>query len=61
MRIIIDYESVGLLPKEIEESINLMEIYIHNDKYEADKINCHISRMRGDIIKWISKNRKKEE
>lgn len=61
MRINIEYESPTLLPKEIEESIEYMKKYIEIDKYEMDKIHCHIQRMRGDIIRWIAQNRKVEE
>lgn len=61
MRINIEYESSTLLPKEIEESITYMQKYIEIDKYEMDKIHIHIQRMRSDIIKWISQNRKRDE
>lgn len=51
---IIKYKSDGLLPKEIVESLDLMSIRIHHDQYELDKIHCHISKLRGDIIMWLS-------
>ena len=61
MRINLEYKSPTLLPKEIEESIQSMTRYIELDKYEMDKIHIHIQKIRGDLIRWISKNRKPEE
>lgn len=61
MKIILEYESDTLLVKKLEESIRTMEKNIIEDKYERDKIVLHISRMKGELIRWLAEVRKKEE
>lgn len=58
MKCIIEYESPGLLPEEFDKSISFMKNSIFENKYEPDKILLAIERMKGDLIKWLSNNRK---
>ena len=61
MNIKIEYESETLLPPEIFEKFNDCKRWILRDHLEYDKIICHIDRLCGEIIRWLSENRKYEE
>ena len=58
MIIDIKYKSETFLPKEIDDYFGEIKNRIIRDRLEVDKIQCHLSSLRGVIIKWLSNNSK---
>ena len=56
---IIKYESDTLLPDEISEKFSKAIHDINNVRYEDDKIRCIVSRLKGDMVKWLAENSQK--
>lgn len=52
-KIKIEYYSDTLIPKEIEDLIELTHKRIMDNRYEPDKINIDISNLKSGILKWI--------
>jgi hypothetical protein len=57
----IKYESDTLLPKEIAKLFAKTIDRIIDVRYEEDKINCTISQLKGDIIRWLSNNKQEDK
>jgi hypothetical protein len=55
MKRTITYDSVNILPDEIERLLRDMEEYITADNGEADKILCHLSWLKHGCIDWFAK------
>jgi SMC interacting uncharacterized protein involved in chromosome segregation len=50
------YNSDTVLPQEITKMIIKTEEKIKDDRYELDKINCNMGRLRKDLILWFDKH-----
>ena len=54
--VMIEYNSNTFLPKEISKKFDKAIEDVINVRYENDKINCVISKLRGDVISWLADN-----
>jgi hypothetical protein len=61
MNIKIEYESDVFLPKEIDDNLEEIEERVLRDHLEHDKIMCHFSTLRQNLIRWFIDNNKKEQ
>lgn len=59
MKIKIEYESDMLLPEKIDKYFVEIKNRIIKDKNEIDKIQCHLSSLKGFLINWFAENEKK--
>jgi hypothetical protein len=58
MRIIIEYSSDTLLPDKLSKAVENMKKSIYENRYENDKIEIIIGRLKNELIEWIDNNGK---
>ena len=54
--VIVEYKSDTFLPENINNKFTKAISDVIDVRNETDKINCVISRLRGDVISWLADN-----
>ena len=54
----IEYESDTLLPDSIADKFHTAIDNINQVRGERDKVNCILSKLKGDVIRWLAANQK---
>lgn len=61
MKITIEYESDTIIPEYLENSFIQLQKNIRENKYEHDKIQLDLERFRGNLLRWLSNNMKRNQ
>jgi hypothetical protein len=55
---ILEYESGGVMPKELLDMIDSFRACLLDICREGDKLECYLGNMRHEMIVWFSNNSK---